>query len=77
LLRQPPYSPDLTLVGFFFFRRVKEELAGVRSTPETIKKDWEGVMQSITMEEFTVTFRRWLDCCKKCIRINGGYVEKS
>jgi histone-lysine N-methyltransferase SETMAR len=78
LLQHPPYSPELTPADFFLFRRVKEELAGVRLSPETIKKAWEGVMRGIAMEEFAVAFRRWLDhCSNKCIRINGGYVEKS
>ncbi len=56
---------------------MKEELAGVRLTPETIKKTWEGVVQSISVEEFAIAFRQWLDRCNKCIRINAGHVEKS
>jgi histone-lysine N-methyltransferase SETMAR len=77
LLQHPPYSPDLAPADFFLFRRVKEELAGVRLTPETIKTAWEGVVRGIAAEEFAVAFRRWFDRCNKCIRINGGYVEKS
>jgi hypothetical protein len=29
------------------FRRVKEELAGLRLTPESLKNTWEGVLWSI------------------------------
>jgi hypothetical protein len=47
------------------FRRVKEELAGVRLTPETIKTAWEGVVRGIAAEEFAVAFRRWFDRCNK------------
>jgi histone-lysine N-methyltransferase SETMAR len=77
LLQHPPYSPDLAPADFFLFKRVKEELAGVRLSPETIKKAWEWVVRGIAVEELAVAFRRWLDCCDMCIRINAGYVEKS
>ncbi len=59
------------------FRRVKEELAGLWLTPESLKKSWEGVLRNIGTDEFAAAFRRWVDFCNKCIRINGGYVEKS
>jgi histone-lysine N-methyltransferase SETMAR len=77
VLEHPPYSPDLAPADFFLFRRVKEELAGKRLTPETLKKTWDGVTRSIGVDEFAAAFRRWLDRCNKCIRLNGGYVEKS
>jgi hypothetical protein len=56
---------------------VKEELAGIQLSLETIKKAWEGVVRGIAVETFAVAFRRWLDRCNKCIRVNMGYVEKS
>jgi histone-lysine N-methyltransferase SETMAR len=68
VLRHPPYSPDLAPADFFLFRRVKEELAGVC----TLKKEWEGVMRSISAEEFATAFRRWFEHCQKCIEIGGG-----
>jgi hypothetical protein len=40
---------------------VKEELAGIRLTPETIKTTCEGVIRDIAMEEFVAAVRRWLD----------------
>ncbi len=42
-------------------------------TPETKKQSkqwlvaWEGVVRDITMEEFAVAFRRWLDHCNGCV----------
>ncbi len=77
VLEHPPYLPDLAPADFFLFRRVKEELAGIRLTPETLKKTWDGVTRSIGLDEFAAAFRCWLDRCNKCIRLNGGYVEKS
>jgi hypothetical protein len=50
---------------------VKEELAGIRLTPETLKKTWDGVTRSIGVDEFAAAFRRWLDRCNKCICLNG------
>ncbi len=44
----------LALSNYFLFHRVKEELAGVGSTPDSIKKIWEGVIQNI---DIAVTFR--------------------
>jgi hypothetical protein len=74
LLQHPPYSSDLAPADFLF-RRVKEELAGIWLTAETIKKTWESVVQNIAVEEFAIAFRQWLDRCNKCIRINAEYVE--
>jgi histone-lysine N-methyltransferase SETMAR len=61
VLEHPPYSPDLAPADYFLFRRVKEELAGLRLTPETLKNTWEGVVRSIGVDEFAAAFRRWLD----------------
>jgi histone-lysine N-methyltransferase SETMAR len=77
LLSHPPYSPDLAPADFFLFRRVKEELAGLTLSQETIKKAWEGVIKNIAKEHFAAAFRSWLQRSQKCIEIGGGYVEKS
>jgi [histone H3]-lysine36 N-dimethyltransferase SETMAR len=77
VLEHPPYSPDLAPADFFLFRRVKEELSGLTLSQESLKKTWEGVIRTIADEEFAVAFRRWYERCQKCIRIGGGYVEKS
>jgi histone-lysine N-methyltransferase SETMAR len=77
LLPHPPYSPDLAPADFFLFRRVKEELAGLSLDEDSLKKTWEGVIRTITADEFATAFRRWFERCEKCIRIDGGYVEKS
>jgi hypothetical protein len=77
LLPHPPYSLDLAPADFFLFRRVKEELAGLSLDEDSLKKTWEGVVRTITADEFATAFRRWFERCEKCIRIGGGYVEKS
>jgi histone-lysine N-methyltransferase SETMAR len=76
-LEHSPYSPDLAPADYFLFRRVKEELAGLSLDASSLKKIWEGVIRSITAEEFATAFRRWYDRCEKCIRVKGEYVEKT
>ncbi len=61
VLPHPPYLPALAPADFFLFRKVKEELAGLHLTQETLKSACEGVMRTITEDEFVVTFRRWFE----------------
>jgi histone-lysine N-methyltransferase SETMAR len=77
VLPHPPYSPDLAPADFFLFRKVKEELAGLNLTQESLKSNWEGVVRNIAEDEFAVAFSRWFERCEKCIRIGGDYVKKS
>jgi histone-lysine N-methyltransferase SETMAR len=76
-LEHPPYSPDLAPGDFFLFKRVKEELAGQSLEEGTLKTTWERVVRSIAAEEFATAFRWWYEHCEKCVRIGGGYVEKT
>jgi len=59
------------------FKRVKEELAGHTLSLEDIKKDWEGVSRTITVEEFAIIFRVLYDRNQKCFKIGDMYVDKS
>jgi hypothetical protein len=77
VLPHSPYLPDLAPADFFLFRKVKEELAGLHLTQDSLKSAWEGVVRNITEDEFAVAFRRWFERCEKCIRIGSDYVEKS
>ena len=36
-----------------------------------------GVTTSIAKEVFTAAFQRWYECCKKCSKLKGNFVEKS
>jgi histone-lysine N-methyltransferase SETMAR len=77
IIEHPPYSPDLAPADFFLFPNVKRELAGKTLTQETLKKAWEGAVRTLLAADFATAFRRWYECCKKCVNIAGGYVEKS
>ncbi len=76
MLRHPPYSPDLAPADFFLFLTVKTELAGLSMNQEAFQKSWEGVVRTISKEDFAAAFRRWIKRCEKCVRIGGDYVEK-
>jgi hypothetical protein len=54
----PPYSPDLAPADFFLFQKVKEQLAGLHLTQESLKSVWEGVTHTIAEDEFTTAFSR-------------------
>jgi hypothetical protein len=53
-----------------------KELAGLHLTQGTLKSAWEGVVRTIAEDEF-IAFRRWYECCEKCIHISSDYVKKS
>jgi hypothetical protein len=76
VLLHPPYLPDLAPADFFLSRKVKEELASVHLTQESLKSTWERVMRTIVRDEFAVAFRQWFQRCEKCICIRD-YVKKS
>jgi hypothetical protein len=65
-------------VDFFLFWKVKEQLAGLHLIQESLKSPWEGVMHTITKDEFATAFRRKYECSEKCIwGIQGKYLKKS
>ena len=56
---------------------MKAALAGATIQGNTIKEDWERVCGDIPKEEFATAFERWVHRIEKCIRLEGGYVEKN
>jgi hypothetical protein len=57
LLPHAPYLPNLAPADFFLFRKVKEQLAGLHLTQESLKRMCEGVMHTIAEEKFATAFR--------------------
>jgi hypothetical protein len=49
------------------YRREKSELAGISLSQESIKKNWDGVVQNIAKNESATTIRQKMDCYKKSI----------
>jgi hypothetical protein len=52
---------------------VKQHLANVTLTLDT----WEWAIRTITTDEFAAAYCRWIEGNKKCVRIDGQYVEQS
>lgn len=77
VLEHPPYSPDLAPADFFYFPKMKEMLAGLTLTSESFKRTWERLSRTISEDDFSAAFQRWLQRCEKCVNIGGNYVEKS
>ena len=76
-LEHPPYSPDLAPAEFFLFPTVKAALSGDTIGGQTVKTDWERVCGALPKEAFCTAFERWVHRFEKCIRLEGGYVEKN
>ena len=76
-IAHPPYSPDLAPADFFLFPKVKNDLAGQTLTQGAFRSSWEGAVKNLSKDDFADAFEKWIGRCKKCIRLDGGYVEKS
>jgi histone-lysine N-methyltransferase SETMAR len=77
VLPHPPYSPDLAPADFFLFPELKRELAGLTLSQDEFKTKWEGVVRTLTKDNFATAFQSGLERCEKYIRINNFYVKKS
>ena len=76
VMDHPPYSPDLAPCDFFLFPKLKNKLAGDFLSAESFKTRWSGVASTLSTEDYTMAFQKWLERHQKCIRVDGYYVEK-
>ena len=76
VLEHPPYSPDLAPADYFLFPKVKAALAGDYMDETTFKTTWEGAVRQLKEDDFTRSFMKWVDRHRKCIELQGDYVEK-
>ncbi len=74
MIPHPRNSLDLAPADFFFFPRVKSELAVLSLPQDSFQKSRERVVQNIT--QFAAAFWWWMERCKKCLQIRGNYVKK-
>jgi histone-lysine N-methyltransferase SETMAR len=77
-LKHPPYSPDLAPMDFAVFPYIKSFLCGQRfdELPE-LRQEVINIILNMKTEQFEKIFDDWLKRCKKCVELNGDYVEKS
>jgi len=73
----PPYSPDLAPSDFWLFPKLKEMLKGQHfssdAEAEAAVREW---ISSQPETFFTERMNKWIEQLKKCVTINGDYVEK-
>ena len=67
LLDNPPNSSDLAPADFFLFPKLKRELAGITMMQEDFKNKLEGVLRTLSKDDFARAFTRWLEHFEKCI----------
>jgi len=73
----PPYSPDLAPSDFWFFPKLKEILKGQHFSSEAKVEapvcKW---ISSHSETFFMDGMNKWIEQLKKCVAVNGDYVEK-
>jgi len=76
-LDHPPYSPDLAPSDFFLFPKLKVALRGQRfSSNEEAITFVNNYFAEIDAEYYLDGLKRWEHRWKKCIELQGDYVEK-
>jgi len=73
---QPPYSPDLAPVDFFFFPKWKFSVKGRRfQTVEEIEENSIWDLHAVPQNTFQGAFQKWKKCWELCIKSGGEYFE--
>ena len=75
-LLHAPYSPDLAPTDFWLLPTVKAVISGVHIKDDSARTEWERVCRTLPTSAFTAAFQKWEERHRKCIRIEGDYVEK-
>ena len=76
-IRPAPYSPDIAPCDFWLFPKIKKKLKGkVFNSNEEIINAVNAELDKLKKQDFEDCFQKWIYRLKKCIEINGDYVEK-
>ena len=77
ILRHPPYSPDLAPLDFRVFPEIKAALRGIRfDNPSQLRRQIQDVVSSYGSAWYRDTYTKWVQRHRKCIQVQGGYIEK-
>ena len=71
------YSPDLAPMDFRVFPELKRQLKGFvfySVTEQKLKR--QRIVSSFDQTWYTDTFNKWVSRHRKCILVNGEYLEK-
>lgn len=76
LVHHPPYSPDLAPSDYFLFPNLKKHLKGQRFEDiSDVTQAAESWFEEQPKEFFLSGLEKLKQRCKKCIELNGNYVE--
>ncbi len=73
-MTQPPYTPDLAPSEFWLFSCLKRSL-GTYSDATSLAKAIAKELNSIPLQEYQKTFKKWIERMKLCIEHRGDYFE--
>jgi len=77
LVPHAPYSPDLAPSDFWLFPNLKDALRGrhfnTRAALGSAISQW---CIHTPQDLFSAAFTQWIERCRKCVALDGGYVEK-
>ncbi|KAK3092613.1 hypothetical protein FSP39_004972 [Pinctada imbricata] len=77
-LQQPPYSPDLAPMDLVVFPYIKSFLRGQKfDNLHELRQEVLNITFRMKSEHFVHIFDDWLKRHKKCLELNGDYVEKN
>ena len=74
--RHPPYSPDLAPSDFYLFGSIKRNLSGTSfDEGEELLSAIVEILDSIEKATLNRVFIEWMERLRRCLDINGDYVE--
>ena len=75
VLNHPSYLPDLATCDFSLFPKLKLKLKGCLFNGISTIKTATRALEAIPQNELEHTFESLLNCCNKCIEIDGEYFK--
>jgi [histone H3]-lysine36 N-dimethyltransferase SETMAR len=74
MMEHPPYSPDLAPCDFWLFDYIKQRLSD-HKTAESLHAAITKIVSEIPKKDWELTFEKWVDRMKRCIKYKGDYFE--
>lgn len=76
-LEHPPYTPDVAPMDFWVFPEIKAQLRGRRfDSGLELQIETKRIVSSFDNIWYEDTYDKWVKSHRKCIAVNGDYVEK-
>ncbi|CAF2798145.1 unnamed protein product [Rotaria sp. Silwood2] len=74
IIPHPPNSPDLSPCDFWLLDLIKQNLSD-QNNSESLYRAVCNFMNSLSKEEYTKTFDKWIQRMQLCVKNNGDYFE--